>query len=165
MTLDRRALALVTSTLLLGGCATYMDARDNVRPGGRLDQQKQAAQEDLQAAKTEQTRLASEKELREAEVRRNDARIRTVQADLQRQDEALANALKSRQLTQSRHDALKREVDSIRAESRAIDLQLKSAAFKAGDAQTEAAKEKRLRDLEVRKQELEKLLAQVTSGR
>jgi PBP1b-binding outer membrane lipoprotein LpoB len=164
MTPHRTVLAAALGTLLLGGCATYMEARENVKPGGKLDQEKQAAQADLQAAQSEKTRLTSEKELREAELRRNDERIRAVQAETQRQDQVLAAALKSKQLTQQRYDALKKEVDSIRAESQSLDLQIKSAAFRQSDPKADAAKEQKLRELERRKQELSKTLAEMTSA-
>jgi PBP1b-binding outer membrane lipoprotein LpoB len=165
MTLRRSTLTLALATVVLGGCATYMEARENVKPGGKIDQDKAAAQADLQAAQGEKSRLTSEKEQREAELRRNDERIRTVQADLQRQDQVLAAALKSKQVTQQRYDALKKEVDSIRAESQSLDLQIKSAAFRQSDPNADKAKEQKLRDLERRKQELSKTLADMTSGR
>jgi chromosome segregation ATPase len=165
MSSPRTTLALILATVVLAGCATYMEARDNVKPGGKLDQEKAAAQADLQAAQEQQSRLTTEKEQREAELRRNDDRIRSVQTDLQRQDRALAAALQSKQVTQQRYDALKKEVDSIRAESQSLDLQIKSAALRKSDANADKAKEQKLRDLERRKQELSKTLADMTSGR
>ena len=165
MGLCRSTLGLTFAAVLLGGCATYMEARENVKPGGKIDQEKAAAQVDLDAAKADKSRLTSEKEQREAELRRNDERIRTVQADLQHQDQALAAALRSKQVTQQRYEALKKEVDSIRAESQSLDLQIKSAAFRQPDPTADKAKEQKLRDLERRKQDLSKTLADMTSGR
>jgi hypothetical protein len=160
-----RSLSALACVVLLAGCGTYMEARENVKPGGRLDQEKAAARTELQTAKSEQTRLGDEKAQREAELKRNDERIRAVQADLQRQELALQNALAARKVSQARYAELKRELDGVKAESQSIDLQLKSAAFRPADPKTDAAKEQRLRDLEKRKADLEKQLAQVTSVR
>jgi PBP1b-binding outer membrane lipoprotein LpoB len=166
MTTHHRSLpALACAALLLTGCATYMEARENIKPGGKIDQEKAAARTDLQSAKTEQTRLTDEKSQREAELKRNDERIRAVQADLQKHEQALQSALAAKKVSQSRYDELKRELDKVKAESQSVDLQLKSVAFKPADAKADAAKEQRLRDLERRKAELEKQLAQVTSLR
>jgi DNA repair exonuclease SbcCD ATPase subunit len=165
MSLHRSTLALTLATVVLGGCATYMEARENVKPGGRIDQEKAAAQIDLRTAQEQKSRLSSEKERRDAELRSNDERIRSMQADLQRQDHALAAALKSKQMTQQRHDALKQELDEIRAESQSLDLQIKSAALRKSDPDADKTKEQKLRDLERRKQQLAKTLADMTSGR
>jgi len=88
-----------------------------------------------------------------------------VQADLQQHEQALQRALAAKKVSQSRYDELKRELDAVKAESQSVDLQLKSVAFRPADAKADAAKEQRLRDLERRKAELEKQLAQVTSLR
>ena len=35
MSSPRTTLALILATVVLAGCATYMEARDNVKPGGK----------------------------------------------------------------------------------------------------------------------------------
>jgi PBP1b-binding outer membrane lipoprotein LpoB len=165
MKLHRSLSALACAALLLAGCGTYMEARQNVKPGGKLDQEKQAARTELQSAKTEQVRLGDEKAQREAELKRNDERIRTVQADLQKQEQALQDAFAAKKVSQARYAELKRDLDSVKAESQSIDLQLKSAAFRQSDPKADAAKEQRLRELEKRKKELEKTLAEAISAR
>jgi GrpB-like predicted nucleotidyltransferase (UPF0157 family) len=161
----RSVPALACAALLLAGCGTFMEARENIKPGGMIDQQKATARTDLKAAKAEQIRLTDERSQREAELKRNDDRIRAVQADLQQQEQALQRALAANKVSQSRYDELKRELDKVKAESQSVDLQLKSVAFKPADPKADAAKEERLRALERRKAELEKQLAQVTSLR
>jgi predicted nuclease with TOPRIM domain len=165
MTHHRSLPALACAALLLAGCGTFLEARENIKPGGKIDQDKATARRDLQTAKIEQTRLTDEKAQREAELKRNDERIRAVQADLQQHEQALQRALAAKKVSQSRYDELKRELDAVKAESQSVDLQLKSVAFRPADAKADAAKEQRLRDLERRKAELEKQLAQVTSLR
>ena len=63
------------------------------------------------------------------------------------QDQALASALKAKQLSQSRHAELKREMDSIKAEMQSVDMQNKGDAFGAPDPKADAAKEARLKEL------------------
>lgn len=161
----QRALCALAAALSLSGCATYMDARSAVAPGGRIDQQRTAAQGDLQAARAENVRLSDEKLQRERELERNDRRIRAMEEDLRKQDQQLAAALKSRKVSQARYEELKREMDRIRAEMQSVDLQNKGDSFKPADAKADAAKEQRLRDLERRKKELEGALAQLAAGR
>lgn len=161
----QRVLWALGAALWLSGCATYMDAKSAVAPGGRIDQQRSAAQGDLQAARSENVRLSDEKLQRERELERNDRRIRAMAADLRRQDQTLAAALKSRKVSQARYTDLKREMDSIRAEMQSVDLQNKGDSFKPADPKADAAKEQRLRELERRKKELEGALAQLATGR
>ena len=103
-----RLAALAAGLAVLGGCATYQEARSNVAAGGALDQQQAAARQDLARAQTENTRLGGEKARREAEIKRSDERLRQVERDLRVQDQALATALKARQIDQRRHAQLKR---------------------------------------------------------
>jgi chromosome segregation ATPase len=160
----RFLLAVVCVAPLLGGCV-YLDARQNVRPGGKIDTEIKAATEDLRGANDERTRLGDEKARREAEMKGNDERIRTVQADLQKQEQLLQDALAAKKLSQARYAELKRELAEVKAESQSIDVQLKSAAFRPSDVQADAAKEQRLRELERRKKALEKTLAEAISTR
>jgi hypothetical protein len=160
-----RLAAMVSGLAVLQGCATYQEARSNVAPGGALDQQKAAARQDLSNAQFENARLGNEKARREAELKRNDERLRQVERDLRRQDQALAAALKARQVDQKRHAELKRQMDALRGEAQSVDLQNKGDAFKPADASADAAKEQRLRELERRKQELETALAALAGGK
>lgn len=158
------ALSLLASSLLLGGCATYLDAKSATAAGGRQDQQKATARADLAAAKSENVTLGDAKLQRERELKRLDDRLRAVNADLRKQDQALAAAQKSRKVSAARHSELKRELEAIRAEAESVDLQNKGDAFKSADAQADKAKEQRLRDLEKRRKDLETALAQLAGG-
>lgn len=149
--------------LLLGGCAAtgaYMDAKDNTRAGGRQEQQIAAARTDLTTAQGQNTQLQDAKLQRERELERQDKRIRAVEEDLRKQDAALANALKGKQVTQARYNEIKREMDAIRSEAQAVDMQNRGDALaKTSDPKADAAKEARLKELERRKAELEGTLS------
>lgn len=152
---------LAGAAALLAGCANnaYLDAKRNTAAGGAQSQQIQAAKTDLQTAQTQNMRLASDKARREDELARNNQRIRALETDLRKQDATLASALKSKQVTQARYNELKREMDAVRTETQSVDLQNRGDAMSTGDAKADAAKEARLKDLERRKQDLEKALA------
>lgn len=154
-------LAIACATLLLGGCAanTYLDAKRNTAAGGQQERDIQTAKTELATAKSQNLSLSDQKLQRERELERNNKRIRAMEADLKAQDQALASALKAKQLSQSRHAELKREMDSIKAEMQSVDMQNKGDAFGAPDPKADAAKEARLKELERRKKELETALA------
>jgi hypothetical protein len=162
MTTNRPALWVLTAALLLlGGCAnTYLDAKANTAPGGQQSRDIAAAQTELATAQQQNVRLSDEKLQRERELKRNNDRIRAMEADLRKQDVVLADALKAKQVSSARHAELKREMDSIRAEMQSVDMQNRGDAMAATpDPKADAAKETRLRDLEKRKKELEGALA------
>ena len=155
---------LAVALLLLGGCAnTYLDAKANTAAGGQQSRDIAGAQTDLATAQQTNVRLSDEKLQRERELKRNDDRIRAMQADLRKQDVVLADALKAKQVSSSRYAELKREMDSIRAEMQSVDMQNRGDAMATtSDPKADAAKEARLRDLERRKKELEGALAALT---
>lgn len=156
----RRTLIAAGAALLVSGCAnTYLDAKRNTAPGGQQERDIAAARTDLATAKSQNVSLSDQKLQRERELERNNKRIRALESDLRAQDAVLASALKSRQLSQTRYNELKREVDSVKAEMQSVDLQNKGDAFGTPDAKADAAKEARLKDLERRKKELESALA------
>lgn len=155
-----RTLVAAGAALLMSGCAnTYLDAKRNTAPGGQQERDIATARTDLATAKSQNLSLSDQKLQRERELERNNKRIRALETDLRTQDAVLASALKSRQLSQSRYNELKREVDSVKAEMQSVDLQNKGDAFGTPDAKADAAKEARLKDLERRKKELESALA------
>ena len=134
------------------GCATYLDAKDATRAGGSIDQQKAAANAQLTSAKTQNTALQDQQMLRENEMARMDKRIQAAQTDLTKQNAELADALKTRKLTQARHDAIKQDLSAIQAEMGTLDLQNKmSAGSRTNDAGARSVQEKKLSDLEARK--------------
>lgn len=157
-------LAAVTLPLL-GGCATYLDAKSNVAPGGKQERDIAAAKADLSAAKADNVRLGDEKLQRERELKRNDERIRAVQADLRKQEEALAAARKSKQVSDARYAELKRQMDALRAETQQVELQNNADALsKTPDRKADDAKAAKLADLEKRKKALETELARIAGG-
>jgi hypothetical protein len=142
----------------LAGC-TYIEAKQNIASGGKLETETADARRTLASVKKENVQLQETKAQRERELERNERRIQTLETDLRQQDAMLASALKSQSLTKARHDQLKRDLDAIRKETAAIGQQNDSDRLSgAGDAKSDAAKEARLRDLERRKKELETAL-------
>lgn len=154
-----RPVALLAA-LLLAGCAnTYLDAKRNVAPGGQQERDIAAAKTDLAAAQAQNVSLSDQKVQRDREIERNNKRIRAIEADLRKQDAALASALKSKQVSQARYNELKKEMDAVKAEMQSVDLQNKGDAFATPNAGADAAKEAKLKDLERRKRDLETALA------
>lgn len=151
---------LIGAVLLLGGCESnpYLEAKRNTAPGGANDQSIATARTDLDSARAQNIDLGDQKGQRERELERTDKRIRAVEADLRRQDDALASALKSNRLTQARYDELKRQTDAIRAETREVDMQNRGSALGPADPKANARKEARLRELERRRKILEEAL-------
>jgi hypothetical protein len=153
------ALVPLLISASIAGC-TYIDAKQNIARGGKLETETADARRTLASAKQENVQLQQTKAQRERELERNQQRIQTLETDLRQQDAALASALKSQSLTKARHDQLKRDLDAIRKETAAIGQQNDSDRLSgAADAKADAAKEARLRDLERRKKELETALA------
>ena len=157
---------LAALALLLSGCAanTYLDAKRNTAAGGQQERDIATAKADLASAQAQNTSLQDQKLQREREIERNNRRIRALEADLKKQDAALASALKSRKVSQARYNELKKEMDAVKAETQSVDLQNKGDAFAAPDAKADAAKEARLKELERRKKELEAALAGLTKS-
>jgi chromosome segregation ATPase len=158
MNAKRTGLWGLPVALLLGGCAAnaYLDAKSNTAAGGQQSRDITAARTQLETARTENTALQDAKLQRERELERQDKRIRALEVDLRQQDAALSNALKAKQVTQARYTEIKREMDSIRSEMQAVDLQNRGDALsKTSDPKADGAKEARLRELERRKKELE----------
>jgi PBP1b-binding outer membrane lipoprotein LpoB len=166
MTKIRSTPLLAVVALLLSGCAanTYLDAKRNTAPGGQQERDIAAARTELTTAQQQNVSLSDQKLQREREIERNNKRIRAMEADLRKQDVALASALKAKQVSQARYNELKREMDAVKAEMQSVDLQNKGDAFGTPDAKADAAKEARLKDLERRKRDLENALAALAKG-
>ena len=166
MTKTRSTPLLAAVALLLSGCAanTYLDAKRNTAPGGQQERDIAAAKTELTTAQQQNVSLSDQKLQREREIERNNKRIRAMEADLRKQDVALASALKSKQVTQARYNELKREMNAVKTEMQSVDLQNKGDALGTPDAKADAAKEARLKDLERRKKDLETALAALAKG-
>jgi predicted nuclease with TOPRIM domain len=155
-------LAAITLAALVAGCETYIDAKRNIAPGGKLERDTNEARQTLVDVKRENAELQDAKARRERELEENERRIQALQSDLRQQDAALTKALHARQLTKARYDELKRNMDSIRKETAALAQQNDADRLaSASDKKADAAKEERLRQLEKRKKELETALAAV----
>jgi hypothetical protein len=154
------ALAAIALSAALSGCETYIDAKKNVAPGGQLERDNAEARRTLAEVKRENVQLQQTKAQRERELAENERRIQALEADLRQQDVVLAKALQARQVSKTRHDQLKRDMDAIRKETVAIAQQNDSDRLSgASDTKSDAAKQARLRELERRKNELEAALA------
>ena len=152
-----RMMLMLCMAVTVGGCGTYMEAKEATRAGGTIDRQKAAANADLAVARAENARLQDEQLNRQREIDRVERRIQAAQDDLVKQQEALAAALRSRQITQGRHDQVRRDLDSIRAEMSAVELEHKMD--RTTDPRAQAEKERKLAALEKRKRELEGVIA------
>jgi len=156
------ALAAIALSATLSGCETYLDAKRNVAPGGKLERDNAEARQTLTNVKRENAQLQQAKSQRERELQENERRVQALESDLRQQDAALAHALQARQVSKTRYDQLKRDMDAIRKETVAVAQQNDSDRLSgAADAKADAAKQARLRELERRKNELEAALAQL----
>jgi hypothetical protein len=158
-------LGAIAMSALASGCGTYLEAKQNVASGGKLDQEKAEARQTLAEVKRENVQLQQTKQQRERDLANNQRRIQAIEADLRQQDAALATALQARKLTKARHDQLRKDMEAIRKETVALGQQNDSDRLAgASDPKADAAKETRLRDLERRKKELEAALAALVKG-
>ncbi|MES2687310.1 MAG: hypothetical protein V4706_10840 [Pseudomonadota bacterium] len=156
----KKNLALLAAMMvMLTGCGTYMEAKENTRAGGGIDQAKAAARSDLVAAKTQNTMLQDDKIQRDRELERMGKRIQSTQAQLDKQSVALNDALRARKITQTRHDQFKRDLNGIQAEMANMDLQNKMDAGTPANPQAQSEKERKLAALEKRKADLEAAMA------
>lgn len=155
MNLRFTIMLFVAASAGLTGCGTYMEAREATRPGGTIDQQKAVANQQLATAKATNTRLMDEQVNREREIERMEKRIQASQSELSKQNQALADALRNRQITEARHNQLKRDLDGIQAELQNVELQNKMDKNSRPDPAGQAEKEKKLAALDKRKKELE----------
>jgi chromosome segregation ATPase len=156
----RPVLAALALSCFVSGCATYLEAKQNVAPGGKLERDTSEARQTLADVKRENVQLQDAKARRERELEENERRIHALESDLRQQDAALTQALQSRQVTKARYDELKRNMDAIRKETTALAQQNDSDRLTStSDKKSDAAKEERLRQLEKRKKELETALA------
>jgi len=145
----------VLTGVLASGCGTYMEAKSNIAPGGQLNRDIVSARTDLAVAKRQQADLRDAKLQRDREIERTEKRIHAVQTELARYDADLSSALQTQRLTRARHDDLKRQLSSIRAEVAALELQNGSDRMQAPDPKAQAEKETRLVALEQRRRDLE----------
>ena len=159
-----RVLSASALVLLLPGCGTYLEAKRNTAVGGQNERDIATANSQLSSAQAQNASLAVQKQQRERDIEANNKRIRALEADLKKQDAALASALKARQLTQARYNELKKEMDAVKAETQSVDLQNKGDALAAPDTKADAAKEAKLKDLERRRKDLESALAALTKS-
>jgi predicted nuclease with TOPRIM domain len=161
----RSTTTLATAALvgfMLGGCA-YFDAKKRTQEGGELDQQKAAAQSDLDAHRRSNTELTSAKAARQAEIEQNRKRIASLERDLKTQDRLLAQARKDQKVDQARYAELKGQLDRLQADTEAAQKAQQQAAASANpDAASDAAKARQLAELEQRKKALEEALGALT---
>jgi chromosome segregation ATPase len=149
-----RPVALV-AVLLVGGCQTYLDARADAAAGGP-ERRTAAAQGRLASAQREQENLKDQQVAVERDVERMEARLKDQLATTEESLRALDAARRERRIDDGRYGQLKGELDRLQGELRSLDLQVKAEAL--GGAPDLAAKQERLRALEARKVELERLI-------
>lgn len=149
---------LLTALLLLSGCAAYTKAGERTRATERQTVEEKRT---LEADKAKNVRLQDQSTQLDRENERVTKRIAAAQDELRKQDVALKSALSAKKVTQARYNDLKTELDSIQAEAQSLDLQHKGDAVGKPDPAAQGAKEKRLKQLEDRKRNLETALQQL----
>jgi chromosome segregation ATPase len=156
---SRGAAALaVAASLALAGCAAYTGADKRIRD---TKAKTEAEKTTLATEKAKNVELQDKQTQIDRENERVGKRIAEVEKERVKLAASLDEALKARKVTTARHAELKRELDSIQAETQSLDLQHKGDAVGKPDPAAQAAKEKRLKQLEERKKSLETTLQQL----
>ncbi|MCK6433118.1 MAG: hypothetical protein HUU30_18550 [Burkholderiaceae bacterium] len=146
----------------LGGCATYLDARDNVAKGGRLDQQKASAARDLESAQAQRAALQQRRAEQDAQLARMDQQLQRLQAEQKTQRAQLAQALQTRKISAAKHEQLSKELSSVKAQTEALQMKIGNARLQPGGGAVDGGDE--LQAVQKRHAELNKLLAQLIAG-
>lgn len=162
MPIRRALLIALLASSMLGGCATYIEARDNVAPGGKLDQQRAAAARDLDAAQAQRAAMQQQRAQREAQLARMDDQLRRLQAEQKAHQQQLAQALRARRMTSAQHEQLSKELQSVKAQAEALQMKIGNVRLQPGGTAAEGGDE--LQAVQKRHAELSKLLAQLMSG-
>lgn len=155
-------LASLLPVLLTAGCATYIEARNNVAPGGLIDQQKAAASRELDTAQAQRAALQQRRAEQEAQLARMDDQLRRLQSEQRVQQQQLSKALQARRISQARHDELRKEIESVKAQT--ADLQMKVANARLEPAGTAQASGPELQAVQKRHAELSKLVTQLMAN-
>lgn len=153
----------VTVGSLLTGCSTYMNQRADLMAGGP-QARVAAAQADVNSAKATNQNLQDQLVSVERDIERNEKRVASAQADLDKTNTELADARAKKKLSAQQYAKLKAESDKLNRELAALDLQLQGDRGKADAGPDVAAKEARLKDLERRKADLEKAMKLAVSS-
>lgn len=157
---------LAATAMLLTGCAvnTYLDAKRNTAPGGPQEAEIAARKREVATLETRNAEMKDEAALADREIERNNTRIRALESELRTVNARLDSALKARRVSQQRYNELKREMDSVKREMQAVELQNKGDALAAPDPKSGLEKEAKLKDLERRKKDLENAVAALAKG-
>lgn len=159
-----QSVLLLVAVTVIGGCAamdSYNQAGRYTAPGGGGDQQKAAAQAELQNARQQSAGLQADVALRQREIQQINERLRASEFDLAAQSRALDEAIRARRVSQAQADPLRKEIENIRIEMQKIDALNKATAAAKPDPAADEAKRKRLADLDGRRKALEATLAQM----
>lgn len=156
-------LAALLTALAAAGCANnpYLQSKEYTSEGGQMATDTAAAAGRLDTAQRTNVSLNQQARDQDAQIKADQARIDDLQSTLDRQQKALADALSKRKLTQARYDQLKKQVDDLRAETRAADMQNKSRAMAKPGTAADPEQQARLRQLEKRRADLEAALAKL----
>jgi septal ring factor EnvC (AmiA/AmiB activator) len=150
-----RLAAALASSLVLVACGAYIKAQHDTRPGGAIDQAKAQAERDRKREAEINIRLQDELLYHHREIKRIEDRIQAAQSELSKQNQALEDALRTRKISQARHDQLKYDLSAIQFDMGSIETQNRIDKGSKPDPAGQAEKEKRLAALEQRKKELE----------
>lgn len=151
-----RLAAALLLTSILGPACTYIEERRDLMSGGP-QRREAAAQTELDAERQRAAGLAAQKSQRERELDEVNGRLARAQAALDDQNRRLAAALKARQISQAKHDELKRSIDGLKSD--ASELRARNDADRVRrNGPTDAEKLKKLQELEQRRRDLETAL-------
>lgn len=161
--LVKRLILVIALGGMLAGCSTYVNQRADLMAGGP-QARVAAAQADVNSAKATNQNLQDQLVSVERDIERNEKRVASAQADLEKTNAALADARARQKLSAQQYGKLKAESDKLNRELAVLDLQLQGDRGKADAGPAVAAKEARIKDLERRKADLEKAMRIAVSG-
>jgi chromosome segregation ATPase len=150
--MPRRALLLAAA--LLSGC-TYMQQKQDLISGGLASREAEANAK-FQIAKTQNQDLQDQQLQLDREIDRNNRRIASAQADLDRVSAELNAARKRNAVSEAEYRRLKGEVDKTQSELASVDMQLDAGRVTRNVDM--AAKERQIQALEKKKSQLERVL-------
>ena len=151
-----KASLVATLALSLGGCASYLDAKAEVRDMGVREI---AARQQLQTAQQRNQNLQDELSGLERDVDRNQRKLASLEASLDQVIKDLSAAQRSKKISEAEANKLRGELDRLNRERADLDFAL--SADKASGKTDNAARDRQIADLERRKAQLEQALGKM----
>ena len=150
------AILAAALALTLGGCASYLDAKAEVRDIGVREY---AARQQLQAAQQRNQNLQDELSGLERDVDRNQRKLAALETSLDKVIQDLAAAQRGKKISEAEAAKIRAELDRLNRERSDLDFAL--SADRASGKTDNAAREREVADLERRKAQLEQALGRM----